>query len=72
MDFQSGMILPTSSGTPLVGLLIVSSPAIFLCDFPPGLTTSFLGNLMRNLIGVSAMRLGDRAPAQETRLRFRN
>src|SRR5215471_15578155 len=52
-DFQSEMILPTSLFEafkhPLVGPLIspitcvfVSFPAVFLCGFPPGLTTGFL------------------------------
>jgi hypothetical protein len=61
MDFQSGMILPTSLFEafkhPLVGPLIspitcvfISFLAVFLCGFPPGLTTGFLRNFTRNVI----------------------
>jgi hypothetical protein len=61
MDFQSGMILPTSLFEafkhPLVSPLIspitrffVSFPAVFLCGFRPGLTTGFLRNFTRNII----------------------
>jgi hypothetical protein len=61
MDFQSGMILPTSLFEtfkhPLVSPLIspitcffVSFLAVFLCGFPPGLTTGFLRNFTRNVI----------------------
>ena len=60
------MILPTSLFEafkhPLVSPLIspiarffVSFPAIFLCGLPPGLTTSFLRNLTRNLIGENEL-----------------
>jgi len=60
-DFQSGMILPTSLFEafkhPLVSPLIspiarffVSLPAVFLCGFPPGLTTGFLRDFTRNVI----------------------
>jgi len=56
------MIFPTSLFEafkhPLVGQLVspiarffVSFPAIFLCGFLPGLTTGFLRNLTRNVIG---------------------
>jgi hypothetical protein len=61
MDFQSGMILPTSLFetfkhslvSPLISPItcfFVSFLAVFLCGFPPGLTTGFLRNFTRNVI----------------------
>jgi hypothetical protein len=60
-DFQSRMILPTGLFeafkhllvSPLISpitRLFVSFPAVFLCSFPPGLTTGFLRNFTRNVI----------------------
>src|SRR5262249_12332380 len=61
MEFQSGMILPTSLFEafkhPFVGPLIspiarffVGFPAAFLRGFPPSLTPRFLRNFTRNVI----------------------
>ena len=61
MDFQLGMILPTSLFEafkhPFVGPLIspiarffVGFPAVLLCGFPPGLTPRFLRNFTCDVI----------------------